>query len=75
MQTLVLHVEGMSCSHCLNAVNQALARLEGVRVESVQVGRARVEYDPEVVTPAAVAAAVTAAGYRASPGGGGSGRD
>ena len=71
MQPLVLHVEGMSCSHCLRMVSEALSRLEGVRVESVQVGRARVEYDPDTVTPEAVAAAVTAAGYPTSPGGGG----
>lgn len=65
MQAVTLHIEGMSCSHCLNAVNGALQALPGVEVKQVQIGRAEVEL-PASVTPAAAAAAVTAAGYRAT---------
>ena len=35
MRHLTLHIEGMSCGHCLNAVNRALAGLPGVEIESV----------------------------------------
>lgn len=65
MQELTLHIEGMSCGHCLNAVNQALARLPGVELESVQIGRAQVQYDPALTDPARLVAAVEVAGYRA----------
>ena len=66
MARIVLHVEGMSCGHCLNAVSRALAESPGVTVESVRMGRAEVDYDERVTSPGAVAAAVAGAGYRAT---------
>ena len=39
MLPLTLHITGMSCGHCLNAVNQALAALPGLAVESVRILR------------------------------------
>jgi copper chaperone CopZ len=60
-----LDIEGMSCAHCLNAVNRALAALPGVHVESVRIGRADVRLDEAVTDRAGLEAAVTAAGYRA----------
>lgn len=57
----------MSCSHCLNAVNQALNSVSGARPLSVQMGRAEVEYDEGVVEPAAIVSAIQAAGYDAIP--------
>jgi copper chaperone CopZ len=56
----------MSCGHCLNAVNQALARVPGVQVEGVRIGRAEVSYDGARVTPELLQAAVADAGYRAT---------
>ena len=67
MRQATLHIEGMSCGHCLNAVSQALAGAPGVKVESVRIGRAEVDYDERVTSPAAVVAAVADAGYRATP--------
>lgn len=67
MLPLTLHITGMSCGHCLNAVNQALAALPGLAVESVRIGRAEVRYDPALVDPVRIAAAVDAAGYPAVP--------
>ena len=66
MRQTVLHIEGMSCSHCLNAVNRALAAVPGVSIEAVRIGRAEVRYDERLTNPAALEAAVTAAGYRAT---------
>jgi copper chaperone CopZ len=66
MKDATVHIEGMSCSHCLNAVNQALGRTPGVEIESVQMGRARVRYDEAVTTPARIAEAVEDAGYKAT---------
>ena len=66
MQELTLHVEGMSCGHCLNAVNRALGSLPGVEVASVQIGRAVVRYDERATDPERIAEAVSKAGYRAT---------
>ena len=45
MKNIKLHIDGMSCSHCLNAVNKALNAVPGVHPKSVQIGRAELEYD------------------------------
>ena len=66
MQHATLHIDGMSCGHCLNAVNRALSAVPGVEVESVQIGRARVRYDEGTTSPAALEAVVSEAGYRAT---------
>jgi len=63
---LTLHIEGMSCGHCLNAVNRALMGLPGVEVESVKIGRADVQYDEQVLDSTRIEAAVSEAGYRAT---------
>lgn len=65
MQRVTVDIEGMSCSHCLNAVNRALAALPGVEIDSVAIGRADVRLDETVTSPAQLEAAVANAGYRA----------
>jgi len=67
MQNLILHIEGMSCGHCLNAVNKALTSLDGVEIDSVKIGRAELRFDPAKIDPSRIAAAVTDEGYRATP--------
>ncbi|MCU6712764.1 cation transporter [Paenibacillus sp. J5C_2022] len=45
MTTEVLHVEGMSCGHCVNSIQQALADI-GVNGEVDLAGKkVKVEYD------------------------------
>ncbi|MGE5090984.1 MAG: heavy-metal-associated domain-containing protein [Bacillota bacterium] len=66
MRHITLHIDGMSCGHCLNAVSQALGRLPGVEIESVRMGRAELRYDDAVITPEAITNAVADAGYRAT---------
>ena len=66
MRHLTLHIEGMSCGHCLNAVNRALMGIPGVEVESVKIGRADVQYDEQVLDSTRIEAAVSQAGYRAT---------
>ena len=53
----------MTCGHCLNAVNKAIANVPGAEVQSVRIGRA----DLKVTDEAAVErlkAAIGDAGYR-----------
>jgi copper chaperone len=66
MRNLTLHIEGMSCGHCLNAVSRALAGLPGVEVDSVRIGRADLRYDERAIEPSRIADAVAGAGYRAT---------
>ena len=60
-----LDIDGMSCGHCLNAVNRALAALPGVEVQSVRIGQADVRFDETVIDAGRLEAAVATAGYRA----------
>jgi Cu+-exporting ATPase len=68
MRHAILHIEGMSCGHCVSAVNRALGALPGVQIEEVRIGRADVSYDESVTDPSQLEAAVTEAGYRATVG-------
>ena len=63
MRTMALTISGMSCGHCLSAVTKALGSLPGVLVRGVQIGRAEVAYEPEIIESGQVIAAVEAAGY------------
>lgn len=58
-----MHIEGMSCGHCLNAVNQALAAVPGVTIRSVRIGRADVEVADDGPRSDDLVAAVEAAAY------------
>lgn len=66
MRQATLHIEGMSCGHCLNAVNRALSAVPGVRIDAVRIGRADVSYDDTTTTTADLETAVADAGYRAT---------
>jgi Cu+-exporting ATPase len=66
MRQAALHIEGMSCGHCLNAVNRALSAVPGVRIDAIRLGRADVSYDERTTDPSQLEAAVAEAGYRAT---------
>jgi len=52
----------MSCGHCLNAVNKALAKVENLETISVQIGRAEIRADDPTLVEAAKTA-IEEAGY------------
>ena len=66
MRQATLHIEGMSCGHCLNAVNRALSSVPGVRIDAVRIGRADVSYDETTATASDLEKAVVEAGYPAT---------
>ncbi len=72
-----LNIEGMTCASCVRRVEKALLSQPGVVDASVNLatGRADVHYFPAGTDPAALAAAVMAAGYGASPVAGEGGED
>ncbi len=64
MKTADLKIEGMSCNHCVMAVKKELSKLDNVKVEDVQIGSAKLEYDENKVDTKAFADAIEEAGYK-----------
>ena len=62
-QDRTLTIDGMHCEHCVDVVEDALAGLDGVTVQDVEIGSAQVAYDPAEVSGDAFAAALDDAGY------------
>ena len=62
---IVLPVEGMTCASCSARVGRALSKVEGVSSANVNFAthRAAVSYDPTLVDPAVLRAAVERVGY------------
>ncbi|HEX6434226.1 MAG TPA: heavy-metal-associated domain-containing protein [Gemmatimonadales bacterium] len=65
MEEVSLRIAGMSCGGCVNSVRTALARLPGVEVREVEVGRATLAYDPRLSTPESIQSAIVKAGFEA----------
>jgi len=64
-ETITLPIEGMTCASCANFVERALTRTPGVQQAQVNLAteKATVAYSPTLTSPAALQAAVEAAGY------------
>lgn len=61
-------VIGMTCANCAAGIERALRRREGAVLEasvSLATETAYVRYDPTLITPEAIAAAIDRAGFRA----------
>jgi copper chaperone CopZ len=63
MKSHELTIQGMSCTHCVMHVKQALDGIDGMEVEDVQIGKAKVWYDDEKVE-SAIADNIAEAGYK-----------
>lgn len=65
--TALFKVEGMSCSGCESSVKMKVERLAGVAEAEVsyEKKRARVLYDPEILTPQRIVEAIRDLGYSA----------
>ncbi|MCX9193271.1 cation-transporting ATPase [Carbonactinospora thermoautotrophica] len=60
---LVLHVEGMSCQHCVNAITQEVGKVAGVSEVQVDLAGRAVTVRGEGFTDEAIRAAIDEAGY------------
>ncbi len=67
IETIRFPVTGMTCGSCVNRITRALRKVDGVARIKVDLRHetATVVRDPELVSNAALAAAVAAAGYEA----------
>ena len=63
MDRIRLKIDGMSCGHCVSAVDKALKGVDGVQVEQVAVGSATLSYDPGTTSTEEIAKAVEDEGY------------
>jgi copper chaperone len=65
MEKITLKIEGMSCSHCVKAVTDAVSALAGVAdvAVSLEDGSATFNYDAAVASLDAVRAAIEEEGY------------
>lgn len=63
MPDVTINIEGMSCSHCVGRVKQALDSLNGVEEATVEVGSAKVSFDSSAISRNEIADAIVKAGY------------
>ena len=63
MRTARIGINGMSCQHCVARVEGALQGMQGVALDGVEIGLARVRYDPEVVSREQLTEAIEEAGF------------
>lgn len=64
MQLLAVQIDGMTCGHCVEQVTETLKTLNGVHVQSIQVGSATVSFDPRKISPEGIVKAIEALDYK-----------
>ena len=65
MEALHLTIEGMTCEHCVRAVDGRLRRTPGVQVERVVIGSADLHFDPAAMSVDDIADVIADEGYTA----------
>jgi copper chaperone len=63
MKDLHIEIVGMTCEHCVRAVNNRLAATPGITVNAVKVGSADIGLDESKVSMADVEEAISDEGY------------
>ncbi|HUF09546.1 MAG TPA: heavy-metal-associated domain-containing protein [Rhodothermales bacterium] len=62
-KTVNVRIDGMSCGHCVKTVREALERIEGIDIRSVEIGSAVVDVDERAVKLDRLAAAIEDTGF------------
>jgi len=62
-QSLTLLIDGMNCTHCVQAVTDTLATLDGVDVGTVSIGEAQIQFDNSTTDHEALFSAIDDAGF------------
>lgn len=63
MITREFKIDGMSCGHCVKAVEIELKRL-GIEEMQIQIGSAKIVYDETKLAGQQIAEAISRAGYK-----------
>jgi copper chaperone CopZ len=64
MKTQEFIIEGMSCGHCIMAVRKELSKLDNVKIDDVQIGKAKVEFDESKIHESRIINAIEEAGFK-----------
>jgi len=66
-ETAVVHIEGMSCGHCVMRVEKGVGAMPGVKSAKIDLGKKEgtFEFDPALVTADAIKAKINEVGYKA----------
>ncbi len=64
----VVHIEGMSCGHCVMRVEKGVAGMPGVKAAKVDLQKKQgtFTFDPALTSEEAIKAKITEIGYRPS---------
>jgi copper chaperone len=65
MEPLHLTIEGMTCQHCVRAVDGRLRRTAGVEVAQVAIGSADLRFDPSRTNVDEITEVIADEGYTA----------
>lgn len=65
MEHVTLTIEGMTCEHCVRAVRGRLEHTPGVKVGTVEVGTATIDFDPAKTNLDDIEMAIADEGYTA----------
>jgi copper chaperone len=57
------NIDGMSCGHCVMAVEKELGKLE-IEKKKVEIGSAKISFDLEIVSEENIKDAIEEAGYK-----------
>ena len=65
MENVELKIDGMTCSGCVNSIQNALYRQDGVNkaVADMENSRVMVEFDPTVIKREGLVSAIADAGF------------
>jgi copper chaperone len=63
MSKLTFEITGMTCGHCVAAVDRTLKGLDGVSTRDVKIGSAEVEFDESRLSSGQIAQAIADEGY------------
>ena len=64
MKTQEFIIEGMSCGHCIQAVRKELSKLDNVKIDDVQIGKVKVEFDESKTHESRIINAIEEAGFK-----------
>ena len=64
MTETTIDIEGMSCQHCVMSVKSAIEGLVGIKVQTVEIGQAKVSFDESRVQKKDIEDAIIKAGYK-----------
>jgi copper chaperone len=63
MESVHLNIEGMTCEHCVRAIDGRLRKTPGVEVQKVVVGAVDFRYDPSRISMDEISEVISDEGY------------